>query len=79
MCTLAQFSTQPLVVSYDSHQCYEGNRSKPVVAEEMPECPRAYREGGSSDYQEESIFHAWRFNAADVVHHSRRAPGRFEA
>ena len=60
MCALAQFATQSTVVCYDSHQCNEGNRSKRVVAEEMPECPRACSEDGSSGYQEESIFHAWR-------------------
>lgn len=78
MCVLAQFSTQPMVVGYDSHQRNEGNRSKRVVAEEMPECPRAYPEDGCSDYQEESIFHAWRFSAADVLRHSRKGAGRFE-
>lgn len=72
MCVLAQFSTQPVVVGYDSHQCNEGNRSKCVVAEKMPECPRANREGGSSDDQKEAIFHTWRFSAAEVLRHSRR-------
>lgn len=76
--TLAQFPTQPMVVCYDSHQCNEGDRSKRLVVEEMPECPRGYGESGSRDDQKESIFHAGRFSAADVLSHSRRAQDRFE-
>lgn len=49
MCALSQFATQPVVVGYNGHQRNEGYRSKCVVVEEMPECPRTNREGNSSD------------------------------
>lgn len=76
--TLAQLTTQPVVVSYNSDQCNEGNRSKRVVTEEMPECPRTSCEGRSCDYQKESIFHTGRFSATEVLRRSRKAPDKFE-